>query len=440
MNRMRLLALILTFLAAIPLAAAPSKRALVSAIDAYVAPYVRHHAFSGVVLVAHGDDVLATKGYGMANYEFGVPAAPGTRFAIASITKMFTTAILTRLYEEKKLSPDDKLAKWVPDFPSAGTITIGQLAAHRSGIRDPEKLRRTIRTNMTTADTVAVLKGEPLGSVPGETYSYTTANYAVLAHVIERVTGEEFARVIQQYVYAPAKMRDSGELSTTSLVPRLATGYMPDPYGDGVAVCGPEDTSWKTGGGSSYSTASDLHRFAHAFYGGRLFAANPREVWPVAKVFDRTIGRASGAFPGANAALLHFLEEDVTVVVLSNNYAPIVPTIAQDVAAMYFGEPYEIRSVQLQPNPPAADPRIAGVYSLETRPNPFTIAIRDGRPFMSWNSARQSALIPLGANRWFIPLDWGTLTLERNADGGYEQGTMTAAWSDTALKVTRRKE
>ena len=438
---MRLLILTILFLASFPVGAAPSKRDLERAIDAYVAPYLRHHAFSGVVLVAHGDRVLTAKGYGMANYEFGVPIVPGTRFALASISKMFTRAILTRLYEQKLLTPDDKLSKWVPDFPSADKITIGQLVAHRSGIRDPEKLRRKIPTNLTTAETVAALEVEPLGGVPGETYSYTTANYAVLAHVIELVTGREFADVMQQYVYAPAKMYDSGELTRTTVVPRLATGYMPDPYSEGVAVCGPEDASWKAGGGSSFSTAGDLHRFVQAFYGGRFFAASPREVWPVATVFNRVVGRASGAVPGANAAFLRFLNEDLTVVVLSNNYAVVVPTIAQDVAAIYLGEPYVSPSLPARVDPPPPlDPRIAGVYSLETRPEPFTIAIRNGRPFMSWNSTRQSALIPLGENRWLIPLDWGTLTLERNADGSYEQGSMTAIWADAPLKVTRRKE
>lgn len=435
---MRLLVSVLLLLLALPDTAAPSKRELGRAVDAYVAPYVRHHAFSGVVLVAKGDEVLATKGYGMANYEFGVPVTTGTRFGIASISKMFTKAVLARLYEEKKLSPGDKLVRWVPGFPSADKITIAHLVEHKSGIRDPEKLRRKIPTSMTTAETVEVLKAEPLGSIPGETYSYTTGNYAVLAHVIERVTGLDFADVMQQYVYTPARMFDSGELTRTTVVPRLAAGYMPDPFGDGAAICGPEDASWKAGGGASYSTAGDLHRFARAFYGGRLFAANPREVWSTAKVFNRPIARASGAVPGANAAFIHFLDEEVTVVVLSNNYAPVVPQIAQDVAAIYLGEPHTKPSVPTPMNPaPPVDPKITGVYLMETRSNPFTIAIRKGRPYMSWNSARQSALIPLGDNRWYITLDWGTLTLDRNADGRYEKGTLTAIWADKPLNVTR---
>ncbi len=121
----------------------------------------------------------------------------------------------------------ERRAKWVPDFPSADKITIAYLLNHHSGIQDSDKLRGIFRRNFTTADAVDAIKAEPLDSVPGEKYSYTTWNYAILAYIIERVTGDSYANVVKKYVYDPAGMRDSGELSTTLVVPRLANGYMP---------------------------------------------------------------------------------------------------------------------------------------------------------------------------------------------------------------------
>jgi CubicO group peptidase (beta-lactamase class C family) len=235
----------------INVAAAPSKKELTAKLDAYVAPLMEQRVFNGVVLIAKGDEVLVNRAYGNANYEFAVPNTPDTRFPIASITKRFTGVILRRLEQEKKLSLSDPLSKYIPDFPSADKITLEQLRTHHSGLRDPEKLRRLIRMNFTTDEVVALLKNEPLGSAPGERYSYTTANYAVLANVIEKVTGQTFAEVIRRYIYEPAGMKDSGELTRTTVVPRLASGYMPDPYGDGLSVSGYEDPSWKAGGGSS---------------------------------------------------------------------------------------------------------------------------------------------------------------------------------------------
>src|SRR4051812_9825413 len=103
------LAAVLVFLAA-NLAAAPTQQQLERMIAEDVAPYVKYNAFSGVVLLGKGDDVLVNKAFGNANYEFGVPNTPDTRFAIASITKRFTFVIVNHLVDEKKLSLDDTLS------------------------------------------------------------------------------------------------------------------------------------------------------------------------------------------------------------------------------------------------------------------------------------------------------------------------------------------
>ena len=399
----------------------PGAPSLGSRVDRYLQPYLRQHAFSGVVSIGRRDDVVLAKAYGMANYEFDVPNRTDTRFAIASITKRFTSIIMAKLVAEKKVAYSDVLARWVPDFPSADRITLEHLLGHTSGVRDPDRLRRIIRLSRTPRETVDILKKEPLGSEPGATYSYTTANYAILAHVIEQVTGRPYADVIRDYVYRPAGMTDSGELATTTVVPRLATGYMPDPFSDGVSVCGPEDPSWKLGGGSSYSTARDLLRFARALYGGKLLG-NVRAVdhFRHSKLFDKTVLASSGSFPGASANLLTFPDDEVTVVVLSNNYASVSGTIAESVAALYFGRDVASPDVALALNPEPMDPRLTGSYEVVGRPWTFNLSIRDGRPVIAWTEIRQSALRRIDADTWFSPLDWAKLTLRFRPDGTFD--------------------
>lgn len=414
------------FAAVVLFASSVEAATLAQKIDAYLAPYVHLHAFSGVVLAAKNDDVLATRAYGMANYEFGVPNTVDTRFRIASVTKRFTQIIVGRLVAEKKLRLEDTLDKWAPQFPSASKITIDQLLNHRSGIRDPNSLRRITPTNYTPADVLDLLAKEPLGSEPGATYSYTTANYAVLAYVVEKVTGQPFADVMREMVFEPAGMRDSGEIATTTVVPRLASGYMPDPFSDGVSVCGPEDTSWKAGGGSSYSTARDLFRFARHFAN----AATAEK-----SAFKRKYWDANGAFPGANANLTYFPDDGVTVVVLSNNYSPVAGAIAHDVAAMVFGEPYTVPSVDLPAKPIAPDPRILGSWSLEGYP-PFQVVSRNGRDIIIWTTAREEALIPLGNDEYFAPLDFAHVKFDWS--GAQPKATWSAPWSDRVLAVTRK--
>ena len=406
-------------------------------IDASVQPYVRLNAFSGVVYLAKGDDAVYAKPFGMANYEFGVPNRLDTRFAIASISKRFTGVVLAKLAAEKKLSGADVLSKWVPDFPSAEKITITHLAEHYSGVRDHVSLRQTIRASRGPRETVEILKKLPLGSEPGATHSYTTANYAILAHVIEQVTGKLYADVVRQYVYGPAGMTDSGELATTTVVPLLATGYMPDPFSDGVAVCGPEDPSWKLGGGASYSTARDLHRFARALYAGKLLPGfRALDHFRHSKTFDRTSWASGGSLPGSGASLLVFPDDEVTVVVLSNNYATVSGTIAENVAAMYFGREVPSAEVALAKSPAPMDPRLAGSYEVVGRPWTFTLSLRDGRPFVAWNEIRRSALHRIDADTWFSPLDWARFTLKLAGDGAFD-GRFTLPGAEP-LVVKRR--
>ncbi len=414
----------------------PADPPLAPRIDAYLRPYIDQNAFSGVVFVAKGDEVLFEKAYGMANYEFGVPNRPDTRFAIASITKRFTGIILLKLIAAEKLALDDKLSKWAPDFPSAEKITVEHLARHRSGVRDPDDLRRLIRMNHSAAAVVDHLKEKPLGSEPGETYSYTTANYAILGHIIERVTGKSFDQVVHQYVYEPAGMKDSGELTTTTVVPRLATGYMPDPYGRGISVCGPEDTSWKIAGGSSYSTARDLHRFARAFYRAKL-GVDPAELGGTSEVHGRQAYSSNGSFPGAGANLLYFPEEEVTLVVLTNNYATIAQTATRDIAGTYFGEKVADPTVKLASKPAPMDPRVFGAYEVEGRTWTFTIALEQGAPVLSYNAMRKSALRRIDGDTWFSPLDWAKFRLRFDEAGQFE-GAMILPGDDEGLKLIRR--
>jgi len=433
-----LLALLLPGLSA---AAAPADTELARSVDAYVSPYVAFRAFSGVILVAKGEAILLEKAWGMASYELGVPNTPDTRFRIASITKRFTQIVVTRLVEEKKLSLSDPLAKFSPSFPKAGEITIDQLVNHRSGIRDPDKLRRVISASYTPAEVVDLLALEPLGSEPGKTYSYTTANYAVLAFVIEKVTGRTFVEMLRKYVYEPAGMTDSGDIGTVSVVPRLAGGYMPDPYSErGAAVSGPEDTSWKIGGGSGYATARDLHRFLRAYYGKRLLpSSDPLSLFPHGEVFGKRASLSSGAFPGANAHMTYFPDDELAIVVMSNSYSPIAGPIARDVAAMVLQQPYTSPSVPALAGARPIDSRLFGSWTLEGFPNPFSIEMRHGRAVLSWNAVRQSAILRTGDDSYFLPLDWATVVFRFGGDGTIE-GTWTAPWSDKPLKVARRVE
>jgi hypothetical protein len=139
-----------------------------------------------------------------------------------------------------------------------------------------------------------------------------------------------------------------------------------------------------------------------------------------------------------NAIIYYFPDDQLSVVVLSNNSSPVARTIARDVAAMYFGEKYAVPAVALAPGKPL-DPRLLRGYALEGRDFKFEIKLRDGAPFVRWGPTRWEAMLPEGDNRWFLPLDFGHLTLRLDDSGQLAEGTMTTTWSRTPMKVTFRQ-
>jgi len=140
---------------------------LAAKIDAYIAPFVESNNFPGAILVARGDDILFSKGYGMANYELKVANTPGTRFHLASLTKMFTAAAVLVLEEQGKLSTSDTVAKFLPDYPNGDKIRLEHLLAHSAGVPNVDFDDGEGRVHYTTEQLAAKFKDKPLDFVPG---------------------------------------------------------------------------------------------------------------------------------------------------------------------------------------------------------------------------------------------------------------------------------
>jgi len=131
------------------------------------------------------------------------------------------------------------------------------------------------------------------------------------------------------------------------------------------------------------------------------------------------------------------MKDALTIVVLSNNNSPVARTIARDVAAMYFREKYTVPSVALAPGKPL-DPRLLRGYALEGRDFTFEIKLRNGKPFVRWGQTRWEAMLPEGDDHWFLPLDFGHLTLRLDDSGQLVEGTMTTTWSRTPMRIIAR--
>jgi CubicO group peptidase (beta-lactamase class C family) len=165
------------------------------------------------VLVAQNGKILFEKGYGLADREHHLPVVPETTFRIGPVTLQFTAAAILKLQEEGKLNVDDKLSKYVPDFPRGDEVTLRQLLTHTSGIHDyaddADFLGDAI--NATTTDAlIGEMKKFPNNFDPGAKWRYDNSGYVLLGCIVEKVSGQSYGDFLRENFFQPLGMTDTG--------------------------------------------------------------------------------------------------------------------------------------------------------------------------------------------------------------------------------------
>ncbi|MCG8457551.1 MAG: beta-lactamase family protein, partial [Holophagales bacterium] len=319
---------------------------------------------SGVALVAEGGEIVYEGGIGLASAEHEVANTPGTRFRIASITKVFTAIVVLRLAEANLLDLDRPIGEHIDGLRGdlADRVTPRQLLEHRSGL-DREylppdadlardySLRELLRSIDQNTGWVAE---------PGATVSYSNAGFVLLAALVENVTGRPFAAAVRDHILEPLGLRDTGfEQSSSAVIPKLATGYR---VRLGIRIRAERGgMSWTRGNGGIYSTARDLWRLDRALRDGSLLSEASTKlmfsqgeksfaiVWQVGDPptgYPRSLGRlawARGANPGGyRSQWMRQLDGDRVVILLTNlDFAPR-HQIAGRIFSLLLGEEVEL--------------------------------------------------------------------------------------------------
>jgi CubicO group peptidase (beta-lactamase class C family) len=328
-----------------------SDEALAGEVDRYVHKLAAADAFSGVVLIAVGDQPVLVTAVGQASREFEVPNRPDTRFNLGSVTKTFTAVSVLQLAERGKLSLDDPLSKYLPDVPgaeSADRITIRQLLTHTSGLGDHVNAmaRDPFRTRYRTVGSMLELvRGVPPMFEPGSRWRYSNSGYLVLGAVIEKASGRDYYDYVRENVFARAGMGDTDFDELDRVNHGRATGYTKEFRAGRPLFRNNQFDLFVRGGpeGGAYSTAHDLLRFARALRGGKLLSPRLVDEALSAKPglgspgygygFEveeggRVVGHG-GSFVGAQTKLDLFPTGDYTAVVLSNLSQAARPVVAK---------------------------------------------------------------------------------------------------------------
>jgi CubicO group peptidase (beta-lactamase class C family) len=268
------------------------------------------------------------------------------------VTKQFTASAILQLAEQGKLSLDDDLAKYLPDYPEQGhRISIRRLMDHTSGIKGYTEMPGfgAIAVRKFPRDSlVAMFSKAPFDFAPGEALVYNNSGYFLLGLIVEKVSGKPYAEYVRENLFARAGMADSRYCSENAVVKRRAHGYDAGP--GGLVRAAYLDHTWPFAAGSLCSTTGDLIAWTRALHGGKILgAAAYRElitpdtlndgtrlryakglaVTPVAG--HRAIHHSGGIY-GFRSDLAWFPDDSAIIVVLVNTAGPVNP--GEVVAAM----------------------------------------------------------------------------------------------------------
>jgi CubicO group peptidase (beta-lactamase class C family) len=342
--------------------------ALEAKVDEYMKAQVEVNSFSGTILLARDGTPLVSKGYGFANLEWRIPNAPDTVFRIGSITKQFTAMVVMQLREQGKLKTDDPVCRYLAPCPEAwAPVTIHHLLTHTSGIRSYTGLAEWRKVNMvpkTVDEMIGFFRDLPLEWAPGTKWAYNNSGYFLLGAIIEKVTGQKYAQVVQELIFTPLEMKDSGYDWTAAIIPRRASGYMG--RGSGLSNAAPLDMQQPYSAGALYSTAVDLLKWDQALYTDRLLPAPARQMmwtpvmndyaygWAVRGPSPATFGHRqlahSGGINGFSSMIIRLPDTKMTAIVLSNNATANAGAVARDLLAIYYGQAYTVPAARTEPS------------------------------------------------------------------------------------------
>ena len=406
------------------------------------------------VIVTERGRTVYTAGRGLADVERRTPIAPDSVFRLGSITKQFTAAIILQLVDERRISLDDPLSRFFPDYPQPGaTATVRQLLNHTSGIQSYTGIpgwMTEANTNRaySTAELVAVFRDRPSPARPGERWAYNNSGYVLLGAIIERVTGMPWHAAVERRIARPLGLRSVRYGVGEEAVPRMAHGYTARPDG-GVGPANRIHMSVPHGAGALLGTVEDLARWAQALHHGRVVspASYALMIAPTRLADGRTenygfgigtadvrgrraIGHNGGIF-GFSTDSLYLPDQDIFVAVFANSDEPVTPpgVTLRRLAAIALGDPYpELRRA---PVDAAAVGPLLGVYALPEGAGERRFYLREGRLYTRRTGGQELEAFPAGGNRFFYGPDSLTwFEVSRDASGAiamamYQNGAVT---------------
>lgn len=394
----------------------------------------------GAVLVAQKGAVLLRQGYGMANLEHQVLNHPETKFRLGSVTKQFTAASILQLQERGLLQVEQPVSVYLPVYPQGERITVHQLLNHTAGIPNYTSFsdfgeRKRIAVSLD--DVLSWFSEMPLEFTPGEQYRYSNSGYVLLSKIIETVSGESYADYLQHHIFEPLGMVNSGYDRYEPILPHRAVGY----HFSGEAYQHADfiDMSIPVGAGALYSTIDDLYKWDQALYTDMVLSESSKNQmfaptvsispdseteykayygygWVQDTHYKRNRLAHNGRIDGFSATIARYPESQTTIIALSNLETSSINYISHDLAAIVFGEPYELpkqrQAIKLDP---AIYQAYVGKYQFMPEMS-LTITAEEQKIFAQLTGQSRYEIFPETETVFFYRVVEAQLTFVMNKD------------------------
>jgi D-alanyl-D-alanine carboxypeptidase len=355
---------------------------LVSELDRLLSPRFPPDGPGAAIVVVKDSRVIFRKGYGLANLELKTPMQPDMVFEIGSITKQFTSTAVLMLVEQGKLSLDEDLHKYLPDYPDKGAkISVENLLTHTSGIKsytDDLKWRGMWRQDLTVQQIIDITKDDALEFPPGTKWKYDNTGYILLGAIIEKVSGLSYADYVRKNIFEPLGMKHSYYGSNSAVVPGRASGYsrnagnwanatylsMTQPYAAGSLMSSVDDLAIWDGAISAGKLLSKAS-WDRAFTPYKLANGDDTHYgygWAVDAYDGHPIIRHNGGIFGYVSEVARLPNDHIYVALLTNSDGHDFDTgfLATELAAAVIGDPYR-EPVKAKLDPKEFDAYV-GVY------------------------------------------------------------------------------
>lgn len=318
--------------------------------------------FNGVVLVARQGRVLYQHAFGFANREWNISNDLQTKFEIGSMTKQFTALLVLQMVNEGRLRIDGHISDYLPYYrrDNGNRITISELLSHTSGIPNFTSLPGFLdgpesRAHYGVQEFVKKYCSGDLEFEPGTKFNYSNSGYFILGAVLEQVSGESYEALLQEHIFGPLGMKDSGYTHSEIVIAHRAAGY--ERTDSGFKNARFYDMSIPFAAGALYSTVGDLFLWDQALYGEKLLPAKLRDLmfkpnldnygygWGIlvpaagSPYAGESIPMHGGAIFGFQSVIQRIVHHKETIVLLDNSDSPKLLEIALQIRRVLADNP-----------------------------------------------------------------------------------------------------